>query len=194
MLIGHEGRWYMDKHYTDNRNRRCSGTLYGKKCPCCIARWIICAQSCDQCGFAWRLSAVSKYFMDVVVAHGMSQPRWWTVFTPEERRERRAAIRGKGYKPTCQQSSWGDSNRRQSQSASSRSAGRWVWQTDGDETHDAPAPGYVPQDAPVPYAPVPCGTFGAVPPPVAEDERQSDEDENDWLVCESDGVMSIERL
>ena len=111
--------WSMSRHY-----KNCNIKM---ESPCCIASHTEAARS-------YELSQVSPYIL------GYSQPRWWVEWTPEERRQKLAAMCQKTlatYPPQWSQSLWSDLAGKwrcaggykpePSQNDVQGSGGRWVW-------------------------------------------------------------------
>ena len=82
LVTDHPHGWRMDRHFHPVRK-------LDRWCPCCLAKCevtIVVCGVCESCVTAWRLSIVSRYMRDCVMAHGRSKPRWRQECSDEERR------------------------------------------------------------------------------------------------------------
>ena len=69
LVTEHPWGWLTDRHFHPDRR-------LDFWCPCCQAKYELVYElkpSCNLCVAAWRLSAVSKYMRDSLMAHGRSK-------------------------------------------------------------------------------------------------------------------------
>ena len=111
-LTAHAGNWTRDRH---NHPLQAITPTSKDSCRCCMARWgmlsfrarwrMKCAmhvwnrlaKTCEPCGTAWRLSALSKHMRHMVFVIALGEPLWGRVLTLAEKQEKLAWFQG--YKP-----------------------------------------------------------------------------------------------